>query len=199
MECLQRIDIVVERAASVQRDDVVNFKVFLQKLATHGTAPLLACSHTLGLEWCDTFSPRGNAALPRTRKLSTGLASDAPSAWGMRHNTPGALGWTTIVIVIAPGALAQHCHGAVESLPRRVVEAGSRRAQPGADGDSGHQQEEKTEHALFTPCIVMSHNNRVLYICSLCTRGKGVDLDVGCGRATTCCKWGGCGKLVHGT
>jgi hypothetical protein len=135
---------------------------------------------------------------PRTRKLSTGLASDAPSAWGMRRNTPGALGCTTVVIVIAPAALAQHCHGAVESLPRRVVEAGSRGAQPGADGDSGDQQEEKTEHALFTPCIVMSHNNRVLYICSVCTHGKSVDLDVGRGKATTCCKWGGCGELVHG-
>ena len=30
MGCLQRIDVVVKRAASVQRGDVVNFKFFLQ-------------------------------------------------------------------------------------------------------------------------------------------------------------------------
>ncbi len=45
-ECLQRIDIVVERTPSVQRDDVVNFKILLQQRAAHGAAPFLLCIST---------------------------------------------------------------------------------------------------------------------------------------------------------
>ena len=68
VEGLQRIDVVVERAASVQRHDMVAFKIFRQEFVTHGTAPLLARSHTLRLKRCDTLSPRRNAALINARE-----------------------------------------------------------------------------------------------------------------------------------
>ena len=83
VECLQRIDTVVERASPVQRDNVVNFEILLQKLAAHGAAPLLLCSHARGLEWCDAFPPCGNAALPcgpGATEFSTGFAEETRSA-----------------------------------------------------------------------------------------------------------------------